>query len=98
MTITILAGLTAGTPPAGRRPLIVLGWWRGSGGSFDERNGIMISLNHTIVPARDKVAAARFFADIFGLPFDATSGHFALVRANDNWTFLRGKDSHHTRR
>ena len=57
-----------------------------------------IVLNHTIVPARDKVAAARFFADIFGLPFDATSGHFALVRANDNWTFLRGKDSHHTRR
>jgi hypothetical protein len=27
-------------------------------------------LNHTIVPAREKVAAARFFADIFGLPFD----------------------------
>ena len=52
--------------------------------------------NHTIVPARDKVAAARFFADIFGLPFDATSGHFALVRANDNWTFLRGNISPHT--
>ena len=27
----------------------------------------MISLNHTIVPARDKVAAAKFFAGIFGL-------------------------------
>ena len=26
-----------------------------------------ITLNHTIVPARDKVAAARFFAGIFGL-------------------------------
>ena len=30
-----------------------------------------IVLNHTMVPARDKVAAARFFADIFGLPFDS---------------------------
>jgi hypothetical protein len=26
-----------------------------------------IILNHTIAPGRDKVAAARFFADIFGL-------------------------------
>lgn len=26
-----------------------------------------IVLNHTIVPASDKVAAARFFADIFGI-------------------------------
>ena len=26
-----------------------------------------IILNHTIVPARDKVAAARFFAGIFSL-------------------------------
>ena len=43
-----------------------------------------IVLNHTIVPARDKVTAARFFADIFGLPFDAPSGHFAPVRVNDS--------------
>jgi hypothetical protein len=28
-----------------------------------------IVLNHTIVPARDKLAAARFFASIFGLKF-----------------------------
>ena len=35
-----------------------------------------IVLNHTIVPARDKVAAARFFADIFGLPFDADKRPF----------------------
>ena len=26
-----------------------------------------ITLNHAIVPARDKVAAAKFFANIFGL-------------------------------
>jgi catechol 2,3-dioxygenase-like lactoylglutathione lyase family enzyme len=58
-----------------------------------------IVLNHTIVPARDKVAAARFFADIFGLPFDARSGHFAPVRVNDSLTFLfdddASFDSHH---
>ena len=52
-----------------------------------------IVLNHTIVPARDKVAAARFFADIFGLPFDAESGHFAPVRVNDGLTFLFDDDA-----
>jgi hypothetical protein len=40
-----------------------------------------IILNHTIVPASDKLAAARFFADIFGLDFNrnkaATSRRFA---------------------
>ena len=45
-----------------------------------------ITLNHTIVPARDKVAAARFFADIFGLAFDGLQGHFAPVRVNDSLT------------
>ena len=58
-----------------------------------------IVLNHTIVPARDKIAAARFFANIFGLPFDAESGHFAPVRVNDSLTFLFDDDvsfgSHH---
>ena len=58
-----------------------------------------IVLNHTIVPARNKVAAARFFADIFGLPFDGGSSHFAPVRVNDSLTFLFDDDasfeSHH---
>ena len=39
-----------------------------------------IMLNHTIVPARDKVAAARNFARIFGLSFAGPSDHFAPVR------------------
>ena len=39
-----------------------------------------ITLNHTIVPARDKEAAARFFARIFALHFDRTGEHFAPVR------------------
>jgi predicted enzyme related to lactoylglutathione lyase len=37
-----------------------------------------IILNHTIIPARDKVAAARFFASIFGLEFsEKQSGHLS---------------------
>jgi catechol 2,3-dioxygenase-like lactoylglutathione lyase family enzyme len=45
-----------------------------------------ITLNHTIVPARDKAAAARFFAQIFGLHFEGAGGHFAPVRVNDTLT------------
>ena len=45
-----------------------------------------ITLNHTIVPARDKEAAARFFARIVGLRFEAPGGHFAPVRVNDTLT------------
>ena len=47
----------------------------------------MISLNHTIVPARDKVAAAKFFARIFGLRRGRTN-HFAPVRVNKGLTLL----------
>jgi catechol 2,3-dioxygenase-like lactoylglutathione lyase family enzyme len=45
-----------------------------------------ITLNHTIVPAHDKEAAARFFAQIFGLHFNGPSSHFAPVRVNDTLT------------
>lgn len=45
-----------------------------------------IVLNHTIVPARDKEASARFFAHIFGLVYGGLSGHFAPVRVNDALT------------
>src|SRR6476659_6487844 len=47
-----------------------------------------IMLNHTIVPARDKAAAAKFFARIFGLRYCASKGHFAPVRINKTLTFL----------
>ena len=57
-----------------------------------------ITLNHTIVPARDKAAAAKFFADIFGLE-GGPSGHFAPVRINNSLTLLFDNDdtfeSHH---
>jgi len=46
-----------------------------------------IVLDHTIVPARDKDASARFFAQIMGLTYSGTSGHFAPVRVNDSLTF-----------
>jgi hypothetical protein len=53
-----------------------------------------IILNHTIVPARDKVATAHFFADTFGLDFnEQQSGHFAPVRVNDTLTLLFDEDS-----
>ena len=45
-----------------------------------------ITLNHTIVSTRDKDAAARFFAKIFGLPFQGSGGNFAPVRVNDTLT------------
>ncbi|MEH2513524.1 catechol 2,3-dioxygenase-like lactoylglutathione lyase family enzyme [Nitrobacteraceae bacterium AZCC 1564] len=45
-----------------------------------------ITLNHTIVWTRDKVGAARFFAEIFGLPFEGPGDHFAPVRVNDTLT------------
>ena len=45
-----------------------------------------ITLNHTIVPARDKEASARFFAGIFGLSCEKPAGHFAPVRVNPTLT------------
>jgi catechol 2,3-dioxygenase-like lactoylglutathione lyase family enzyme len=51
-----------------------------------------ITLNHTIVPARDKVAAAKFFAGIFGLK-RGRAGYFAPVRVNKSLTLLFDSDS-----
>lgn len=46
-----------------------------------------IVLDHTIVPARDKEASARFFAEMFGLEYKGLNGHFAPVYVNDSLTF-----------
>ena len=46
-----------------------------------------IFLDHTIVPAKDKRAAAKFFADIFGLTVKPGDGYFAQVQINDSLTF-----------
>jgi len=45
-----------------------------------------IKLNHTIVPAKDKEVAAKFFAKIFGLPYEGPMGHFTPVRINEELT------------
>jgi len=59
----------------------------------------MIQLDHTIVPARDKVASAQFFARIFGLKYEGPVAHFAPVRVNESLTLdfdnHSGFDSHH---
>jgi hypothetical protein len=57
-----------------------------------------IVLNHTIVPAHKKLASARFFATLFGLPFDEKADHFAPVKINDTLTLLfaqEGEFGHH---
>ena len=46
-----------------------------------------VTLNHTIVPARDKAAAAKFFAQIFGLK-RGRAGYFSPVRINKSLTLL----------
>ena len=45
-----------------------------------------IVLDHTIVPAHDKEASARFFADMFGLSYQGAQGHFAPVHVNNSLT------------
>jgi catechol 2,3-dioxygenase-like lactoylglutathione lyase family enzyme len=46
-----------------------------------------ITLNHTIVPSRDKEGSAKFFAHIFGLRYDGPAGHFAQVHVNPDLAF-----------
>jgi catechol 2,3-dioxygenase-like lactoylglutathione lyase family enzyme len=46
-----------------------------------------IRLDHTIVPAKDKVASAEFFAAIFGLSVKPGPGYFAQVQVNESLTF-----------
>ena len=45
-----------------------------------------IVLDHTIVPARDKEASARFFARMFGLEYRGPWAHFAPVKVNETLT------------
>jgi catechol 2,3-dioxygenase-like lactoylglutathione lyase family enzyme len=58
-----------------------------------------IKLNHTIVPAKDKEAAAKFFAKLFGLDYRGATGHFAPVQVNEELTLdfdnADGFDIHH---
>jgi catechol 2,3-dioxygenase-like lactoylglutathione lyase family enzyme len=50
------------------------------------RIGMPIVLNHLIVPAGDRLAAASFLADLLGLPAPGQAGPFAAVRVNEDLT------------
>src|ERR1051325_11583679 len=45
-----------------------------------------VRLDHTIVPAKDKVAAATLFAEIFGFSVRPVTGRFAQVPVNESLT------------
>lgn len=42
-----------------------------------------VRLDHTIVAATDKRTSAEFFAEVFGLPTPAQTGHFLQVKLSD---------------
>lgn len=47
----------------------------------------MIHLDHLLVPARDRIAAARLLAELLGVPWSETGiGPFAPVYVNDGFT------------
>ena len=43
-----------------------------------------VHLDHTIVPAHDKEASARWFAEIMGLEYKGPWGHFAPVQIDEH--------------
>src|SRR4051812_6363560 len=43
----------------------------------------MPHLDHTIIPAYDKEASARWFAEIMGLEYKGPWGHFAPVKVDE---------------
>src|SRR5438046_3227989 len=45
-----------------------------------------VELNHTIIPARDKRASAKFLADILNLEAGPEWGHFVPVRTSNGVT------------
>jgi catechol 2,3-dioxygenase-like lactoylglutathione lyase family enzyme len=71
----------------GDRPVApaMAGWGRAA---RRRRRGkaMAITLDHMIVPARDKEESARFYARIFGVPYEGAAGPFAPVRINPTLT------------
>lgn len=58
-----------------------------------------IELNHTIIPAHDKTASAKFFARVFGLEYEGNYSHFDCVHLDESLVFLfdnyESFESHH---
>jgi catechol 2,3-dioxygenase-like lactoylglutathione lyase family enzyme len=59
----------------------------------------MITLDHTIVPSKDKETGAKFIAKLFGLAYEGTWGHFAPLQVNDklslDWDDRESFEPHH---
>ena len=51
-----------------------------------------VRLDHTIVPAKDKIASAEFFPEVFGLTVKSGQGYFAQVQVNESLTFDFGDE------
>ena len=47
-----------------------------------------ITLNHTIVPSKNKVESARFYEEIFGFKFIKEWGPFTVVKVNPTLILL----------
>ena len=53
-----------------------------------------IKLNHLIIPAKDKLASAQLFAEIFGLEVKPSEGRFAQVPLDEHLTIDFADDEH----
>ena len=53
-----------------------------------------VKLNHLIVPAKDKVASAQLFAELFGLEVKPSEGRFAQVPLDEHLTIDFADDDH----
>jgi catechol 2,3-dioxygenase-like lactoylglutathione lyase family enzyme len=57
------------------------------------------SLDHTIVPSHDKVAAAKFISRILGMEYEEPFGHFQPVKAGNGLSLdfddREGFERHH---
>lgn len=52
-----------------------------------DSSSIDVRFDHTIIPATDATASAKFFAEIFGLPAPVKAGFFQQVRLTDGRIF-----------
>jgi hypothetical protein len=58
------------------------------------RDTMAITLHHLIIPAKDKLASAQLFAEIFGLTVKPSEGRFAWVPLDEHLTIDFADDEH----
>jgi catechol 2,3-dioxygenase-like lactoylglutathione lyase family enzyme len=58
------------------------------------RYNMAVTLHHLIVPAKDKLASAQLFAEIFGLTVKPSEGRFAQVPVDEHLTIDFADDEH----